>query len=64
MQLIELWLTAPEGQWYDPKADPESFVDRAVRMGDRIVGHVEQVIEIRPQAIKCVVAFRIWPTME
>lgn len=57
-ELVDVWLTAEEGKEYALDLDIEDMEDRQVRIGNRIVGYIHQVIEVRPEAIKVRLAIK------
>lgn len=56
--VVELWLTAEGEKVYDPGMDTEDLEDRQVRVGNRIIGYIDQVLEVRPEAIKVRLAIK------
>lgn len=56
MQEIEVWFTAAEGTEYRTDHLPD-WTDHAVRVGKKIVGHVVEVLEVRPTAVKVRLAY-------
>lgn len=50
--LLEVWLPAPDGSVFDPDMDTSDWGGRIVKMEDKTVGHIEEVLEVRPDGVK------------
>jgi hypothetical protein len=50
--MLDVWLCADKDNKYDPKLDPRHYKGNVVRVGDKVAGHIDEVLEIRPNAIK------------
>lgn len=52
MPSLEVWIPAPTGHVYDPDMDVDDWEGRVVRMLDKNVGYIEQVLSVIPDGIK------------
>lgn len=52
MTLLDVWLPAAVNEVYDTEADLSTFEGCPVRVGKRVIGYVEEVLEVRPEGIK------------
>lgn len=55
-QTIDVWFTLDGDNEYKTDKLPD-WNDHAVRVGKKIVGHVVEVLEVHPQAVKVRLAF-------
>jgi hypothetical protein len=49
---LDVWVPAPDGHVFDPQMDTSDWGGRIVKMNDKTIGHIEEVLEVRADGIK------------